>query len=89
MLLFNHAKFIKKQFFVGFMDYEKTYDFANRGIIIKDLIKKGCGKNFTNAIDKMYMNSEYITVERNRLGEVINTTYGVTQGRKSSTHIYS
>ena len=28
-------------------------------------------------------------MENNRLGEVINIAYGVTQGRKSSTRIYS
>ena len=71
------------------MDYEKAFDYANRGLIITDLIKNGCGKNITTAIAKMYINSEYIPVIKNRLGDGINTAFGVTQGRKSSTNLYS
>ena len=89
MVLFAYAKKNKKELYIGFMDYEKAFDFANRGLIIKDLIKKGCGKNITRAIAKMYINSEYIPVIKNHLGEGISTAYGVTQGRKSSTYLYS
>ena len=89
MMLFAYAHVKNEQFYVGFMDYEKAFDYANRALIIKDLIKKGCGKNITSAIAKMYMNSEYIPVAKNRLGDGISTSFGVTQGRKSSTNLYS
>ena len=89
MTLFAYAKEMKKEFYVGFMDYEKAFDYANRGLIITDLIKNGCGKNITTAIAKMYINSEYIPVIKNRLGDGINTAFGFTQGRKSSTNLYS
>ena len=89
MVLFAYDKKKKKELYIGFMDYEKAFDFANRGLITKDLIKEGCGKNLTRAIAKLYINSEYIPVIKNRLGEGISTAYGVTQGRKSSTNLYS
>ena len=89
MVLFACAKKNKKELYIGFMDYEKAFDFANRGLFIKDLIKKGCGKNITQAIAKMYINSEYIPVIKNHLGEGISTAYGVTQRCKSSTYLYS
>ena len=38
---------------------------------------------------EMYINSEYIPVIKNHLGEGISTAYGVTQGRKPSTYLYS
>ena len=37
----------------------------------------------------MYINSEYIPVINNRVGKGISTAYGVTQGGKSSTNLYS
>ena len=38
MVLLAFAKKKKKGLYIGFMDYEKAFDFANRGLIIKNLI---------------------------------------------------
>ena len=44
MMLIDYSKEKQKDLFVGFMDYEKAYDFVNRAEIINDLIRKGCEK---------------------------------------------
>ena len=72
------------------MDYEKAFDYANRINIIHDLIVKGCGSQLTKAIANMYIVTEYLPrLRRNKLGASITTKYGVTQGRKSSSTIFS
>ena len=51
---------------------------------------KGCGSQLTKAIANMYIVTGYLPRLRgNKLGEIITTKYGVTQGRKSSSTIFS
>ena len=89
-LLIHYSKNNKKNLFVAFMDYEKAFDYANRMNIISDLMVKGCGSQLTKAIANMYMVTEYLPrLKSNKLGESIKTKYGVTQGRKSSSTIFS
>ena len=77
-------------FCVGFMDYEKAFDFANRANIVSDLMKKGCGHNMVRAIAKMFTTSTYYPkVGSSNLGEGITTEFGVTQGRCSSGNLFS
>ena len=89
-LLIYFSKENDKNLFVAFMDYQKALDFANRRNIISDLMKKGCGSQLTKAIANMYMVTEYLPkLKWNKLGDSIETRYGVTQGRKSSPTIFS
>ena len=89
-MLICFAKEKKKGLVIGLMDYEKAFDYANRANIIKDLMKKGCGKKFTEAIAKMYSATAYIPeVGKSKLGHEIVSRTGVAQGRKSSANIYS
>ena len=53
------------------------------------LIDKGCGRNFTKAIAKMYSYTTYVPSLNNKLCEEISTSSGVAQGRNSSPNIYS
>ena len=90
VLLIHHEKENKDGLWVGFMDYEKAFDFANRAQIIADLMKNGCGKSFTKAITKMFKKTQYVPeLKNNRFGSEISTSTGVAQGRKSSSNIYS
>ena len=89
ILLIHYSKTKKKNFIVGFLDYEKAFDYANRAQIILKLINKGCGHIFTKAIAKMYNSTTYIPAANNKLCEGINTSYGVAQGRHSSPNLYS
>lgn len=85
--LSNH--FHKDLYFV-LIDYEKAFDFANRATIITDMIDKGIGTKYIQAVAKMYDNSVYIPkISSNRIGNKITTKFGVTQGRKSSTSYFS
>ena len=34
---------------IGFMDYEKAFDYTNRAEIIKDLMNNGAGKTFVKS----------------------------------------
>ena len=58
-LLICYAKENSKNLFVGFLDFEKAFDFVNRAEVISDLMKKNCGKNLTAAIGKMFATSTY------------------------------
>ena len=79
-----------KNLFVGFLDYEKAFDYANRGQIILDLINANCGKAFIQAISKMFTETFYAPkIGKNIMGESISSKHGVTQGRKSSTNLFS
>ena len=72
------------------MDYEKAFDYVNRAGIITDLMKKGCGKQFTNAIAKTFKESTYYPkINKTQIGEGITTYFGVTQGRSSSANLFS
>ena len=82
--------FLKKDLYLLLIDYEKAFDFANRAIMIKDMMEKGIGDVFLRAIAAMYRKSIYVPkVKDNLLGEMINTYHGVTQGRRSSTNFFS
>ena len=68
VLFIHHAKEKKLNLIIGFMDFEKAFDYANRAEIISKLIEKGCGKLFTNAVAKMYNSTSYIpTVNKKNL----------------------
>ena len=43
-LMIGLAHHHNKSILIGFMDYEKAFDFTNRADIINDLIEKGAGK---------------------------------------------
>ena len=86
----EYSKEKKKDLFVGFMDYEKAFDYANRAGIINDLIKNGCGKNFTKAIGNMMSTSTYYPkMSHSMLSEGITSDFGVTQGRRSSGDLFT
>ena len=88
-LLHHYAVQNGKEFCIGFMDYEKAFDYANRAKIVSKLMDKGCGRVFTDAIAKMFHSTTYIPSTNNKLCEAITTSYGVAQGRNSSPNIYS
>ena len=71
------------------MDYEKAFDYANRSELISKLMNNGCGAQFTNAVAKMYASTSYIPYVNNKLGDEIETSSGVAQGRNSSPNLYS
>ena len=76
--------------FVGFLDYEKAYDYVNRAEIISSLMDDGCGETYTKAIANMFKTSTYFPKSnKNHLSEGISTDYGVTQGRRSSGSLFS
>ena len=90
ILLITHSKSNNKKLYVCFIDYEKAFDFANRPSISNHLMKKGCGKFLTSAITKTLLKSVYYPkITNNRLGEGIVSEYGVTQGRKTSSNLFS
>ena len=88
-LLLHYAAQNQKEICIGFMDYEKAFDYANRAKIVMKLMDKGCGRVFTEAITKMFHSTTYIPSTNNKLCEPITTSYGVAQGRNSSPNIYS
>ena len=89
-LLMELAKAKGEQLFIGFMDYEKAFDFLNRNMLIEKLQKKHAGSKFIGAIQRMYVYTSYRPkISETMLGESIKTKHGVTQGKKSSANLYS
>ena len=84
------ANSLNESIFIGFIDYEKAFDYINRAKIIKDLIRKNAGATFTKAIANMYQSTYYVPKITSKIkGKPILTKHGVTQGRRSSTNLYS
>ena len=89
-LVMELAKSCNKDVFIGFIDYEKAFDFTNRFDIVKDLMTEKAGSMFTKAISHMYYNTFYVPkIKGDRTAEPISAKHGVTQGRKSSTSLFS
>ena len=89
-LMISYSKQKNKDLFVGFLDYEKAFDYVNRAGIVSSLIKDECGGTFTKAIAKMFKTSEYFPKSnQNHLSQSIRTDHGVTQGRRSSGSLFS
>ena len=89
-LLMELARSLNETIFIGFIDYEKAFDFVNRYDLVKDLMAEKAGSVFTKAIASMYEKTFYVPrISSNRTGEPIVSAHGVTQGRKSSTSLFS
>ena len=88
-ILMEAMKAEGKSIYVGFLDYEKAFDFINRANIIFHLMEHGAGARFTRAIANMYEETSYVPKVCNLIGDGIAAKHGVTQGRQSSTSIFS
>ena len=53
-LLIELANSVNESIFIGFIDYEKAFDYTSRFQIVKDLMIKNAGSAFTRAISNMY-----------------------------------
>ena len=51
--------------------------------------ERGAGARFTKAVASMYEETSYIPKLGNRIGEAITAKHGVTQGRQTSTSLFS
>ena len=90
LLMIELANYKKKSLFVGFMDYEKAFDFTNRADIVNDLMKNGAGAKCINTVATMYDGIIYTPkINNNSYGNSIMTRHGVTQGRKTSPNFFS
>ena len=89
-LLIDYANETNRGVFVGFLDFEKAYDYVNRAKLLTNLMDDGCGKNYIRALAKMYGESSYAPkLNESQLGKRITTNHGVTQGRKSSGNLFT
>ena len=88
-IVMEYLKSLGKVLYVGFLDYEKAFDFINRAKIIEHLKEKGAGARFTRAVASMYEETSYVPKLGNRIGESITAKHGVTQGRQTSTSLFS
>ena len=80
---------VGKCLYIGFLDFEKAFDFLNRANIIEHLKEKGGGSKFIKAVASMYEETFYFPILYNRMGKVISAKHGVTQGRQTSTSFFS
>ena len=89
-MLIHFAKCTGTELIVGLMDFEKAFDYLNRVHLINKLITDGIGHKILKAIKNMYLETKYVPkLCSSRIGDEIESKYGVTQGRKSSANIFS
>ena len=88
-VVMEFVRSIGKSLYIGFLDYEKAFDFINWKNIVSHLMERGAGARFTRAIANMYEETSYIPKVCNRIGDAIVAKHGVTQGRQSSTSLFS
>ena len=89
-LLIETSNSRKISLYLLLIDYEKAFDYANRALIVENMIDEGLGEKFVQSVAAMYTESSYVPkCKGNSLGEPITTYYGVTQGRRSSTIFFS
>ena len=88
-IIMDYLKSLGEYLYVGFLDYEKAFDFVNRANIIKHLREKGAGSRYVKAIANMYEETSYIPKICNKIGNAIVAKHGVTQGRQTSTSFFS
>ena len=53
-VVMEFLKTIGKNLYIGFIDYEKAFDYINRANIIENLMRKGAGARFVKAVASMY-----------------------------------
>ena len=69
---------------------KKAFDFVNRFDIVRDLMMEKAGARFVQAIASMYVKTFYVPkTSETTTGQPILAQHGVTQGRKSSTSLFS
>jgi hypothetical protein len=88
-VMMEYLKSIGKTLYIGFLDYEKAFDFISRGHLITHLQEKGAGAKFVRAIASMYTTTLYVPKMCNRAGEAIVAKHGVMQGRQTSSPLFS
>ena len=89
-LLLETARETNANLYLLLVDYEKAFDFANRAVIVSDMMKHNLGDTFVRAVAEMYEETTYVPkIDQRALGDPITTNYGVTQGRRSSTGFFS
>ena len=82
-VLTYYSKEYNKDLYMGLMDYTKAFDYTNRAKLVSNLMEKGCGKLFVQAIAKIFNKSTYHPkLFGNRIGNGIISNYGVTPGRR-------
>ena len=89
-MLADLSHILDKGLFVGLFDYEKAFDFLNRPKLIDDMMTNNIGHRFLKAFVDTYKVTTYVPqISKNALGEDIQTSYGVTQGKSSSANVFS
>ena len=90
LMMIHYARCTGKELFVGLLDFEKAFDYANRDMLLNKLIGDGIGSKFAGALKNMYLQTKYVPkISNTRIGDEITSDFGVTQGRKSSANLFS
>ena len=89
-LVLDMAKCLGKTVFIGLLDFEKAYDYVNRPALMTSMMDDGIGATFLKNLNNMYEQINYLTKTSSRMmDDPIISDHGVTQGRNSSSNIFS
>ena len=90
LLLIDLAHKSGKDLLIGIIDYEKAFDYVNRYLMVTKMIEEGVGKRYITSFFLSYEKTNYIIkASADKIGNTIETNSGVTQGKTSSSNVFS
>ena len=83
-LLVDIARKLRLPLYIGFIDFQKAYDWLNRNLLLTMLADEGCSKRFLNAV------AASLSTTLSRIGNSeFASTKGVRQGGPSSCALFT
>jgi exonuclease III len=87
--LIQKQRYKKKPVYVCFMDFTKAFDYVDRAALYYKLIKRGIKGKLLNLICNMYSKAKCRVKWKNKVGEKIDSEYGVLQGGMLSPKLFT
>ena len=84
------SRFLGRSLYIGLYDYEKAFDFLSRPRLLQDMMNQDIGCRFLKNVRNIYNVTSYVPqTSKTSLGDEIDTSFGVTQGKNSSANLFS
>ena len=84
----DETRKLKKELYVGAIDFEKAFDSLDRGKIIATLMKYKCDPNIVESFSELYRNDKTQVYINNELISEVEITSGIRQGCTGSPLLF-
>ena len=83
-LLMDYAKYKKTPLYIVYVDFSKAYDRVPRDVLIRTMIRLGCGASMIRTIAKIYSSTKMMLKTA-----IVTATLGVRQGSPTSCFLFT